>query len=243
MAVDWTTELFEAVYGADLARIKDALSKGADISAIVDEFDILSAAIAQSAKTNRQIIELLIKSGATPNRHGYEGTTALFWAASSNNAELLEIFIEAGARVEAEQPEDGSTSLHVASENSNLEIVRLLLKAGGEVALNRFDYVSRTPLMWAVETGDIEIARVLIEAGSDVNAHDEPQIGNTAIREATKKGTLEMVRLLLEAGADPRIQGWMGISALTAARHRSDPEGKEILELFENRLSGRLRKK
>jgi uncharacterized protein len=236
--VDWTTNLFEAVIAGDLARVQDSISRGADVLAIVDEFDILSAAVAWTTGADLLIIELLIKSGANPNLSGSDGTTALFWAASINSSELVEILIEAGARVNAEQPEDGYTSLHAAAEHGNLEIVKMLLKAGGESALNRFDYISRTPLMCAVEKGYSEIARALIAAGSDVNAHDEPQIGNTALRVASAEGSFELVRLLVEAGADPLIPGWMGIRALDVALKRSDPEGRKILDLFENRLNG-----
>lgn len=157
--MNWTMDLFDAVSEADVARVKDSLSNGADISAIVDERDILSAALAWTTNTNRQILKLLIESGANPNLCSSDGTTALYWAASCNDSELVKNLIEAGARVNAEQPEDGHTSLHVSSEHGNLQNVKLLLEARGDIALNRFDYVAHTPLMWAAEIGNIEIAK------------------------------------------------------------------------------------
>src|SRR5438067_13741108 len=106
-----TTDLFDAVSEADLARVRDSLSNGADILAIVDERDILSGAVTWSANTDKQIINLLIESGANANLCGSDGTTALYWGASMNDPELVKILMEAGARVDAEQPEDGDTSL------------------------------------------------------------------------------------------------------------------------------------
>lgn len=231
--MNWTTELFDAVMEADEERVKAALSNGADVLAIMDEYDILSAAVSWTTDNDKQIIKLLIDSGANPNLCGSNGTTALYWAVSRNDSELVKNLIEAGARVDAEQPEDGDTSLHLASENSNLEIVRLLLKAGGESALDRFNYVSRTPLMWAAEKGNIEIAKALIEAGSDVNAHDESRIGNTALLIATENRDFEMAQLLVASGADPTIPGWMGITALSVVKEPTTSEEQRILELFE----------
>ena len=229
--MDWTIKLFAAVFDADLARVKESISNGADISAIIDDRDVLSAAIV-SDNTDQQIIKILLDSGANPNLRRNDGTTALYWAASSNDSELVRILIEAGARVDAEQPEEAYTSLHQASEHGNFELVKLLLKAGGEVVLNKFDYVSRTPLMWAIERGNIEIAKALIEAGSDVNAHDESHIGNTALLIATRMENFKLVELLLEAGADPTIAGWMGITAMSLVQKPITLEEQRILELF-----------
>ena len=236
--MNWTAELFDAISKADVARVKASISNGADILAIVDEYDTLTSAVfVWSANPAQQIIHLLIESGANPNLCSTDGTTALHWAAFSDDSELVKILIEAGARVEAEQPEDGDTSLHVASEHSNLKIVKLLLEAGGESALNRFNYVARTPLMWAAEKGNIDIARALIEAGSDVNANDESRIGDTALLKATEEGNFEIVQLLVESGADPTIPGWMGITALSVVRNPTTSEEQRILKLFEKKLS------
>lgn len=236
--VDWTAELFNAVLEGDISRVENSISNGADLSAIFDECDILSSAIAWTADTNQQIIKLLIEAGANPNLLGYDGTTALYWAASANDVELVRTLINAGARVDAEKPKDGYTSLHAASEQGNLENIELLLKVGGESALNRFDYIAHTPLMWAAEKGDIDIARALIKAGSDVNAHDESRIGDTALLIAAEQENFEMARLLVESGADPTIPGWMGITALSVVQNPATPEKQRIFELFKE-ITGR----
>lgn len=221
--------LFEAVEIGDVELVQELLSYGADIHTRVDGQDILSAAVIATWKqgTNIELIKLLLRSGANPNRRSEDGETALYWATFRDENELVELLIEAGATVEAEQPKDGYTSLHIASEHGNREIAELLLKSGGESALNKFDQISRTPLMWAVEKGYLEIARMLIEAGADVNAFDEPRIGNTALRQIVDRGSYEMIELLVQAGADPTIPGWMQITALDLARKRAEEMSKK----------------
>lgn len=110
-----------------------------------------------------------------------------------------------------------------------------LLEADGKLALNRFDYLSRTALMCAIQAGKLATAHMLISAGADVNAHDEEKIGNTALHDAAGKGRYNAVALLIQAGADPLIPGWMGLTAIDKAQERQDDEGKRILALLQSK--------
>lgn len=174
-----------------------------------------------------------LSNGADPNLCRSDGTTPLYWAAAKNSSALVEVLVESGARVEAERQEDGHTSLHQAVAHGNVEIVKALLNAGGKSALNIFDYIARTPLMWAADNEDVEVAKLLIEAGADVNAHDESRIGNNALLRAAERDNVEMVQILLAAGADPSIRGWMGITASMAAHWLGGPNAEAILQLLE----------
>lgn len=239
--MNWTELLFEAVEIDDVELVQELLAHGADVQAKVDGYDILSAAVLAPHKqnTNIEMIKLLLRAGANPNQSSENGRTALYWAVYGNENELVRLLLNSGA-IEA-QHEDGYTSLHASAESGNQEIVELLLGAGGKSALNKFNELSRTPLMLAVEKEHFEIARKLIEAGADVNAFDEPRIGNTALREIADLGSYEMIELLVQEGADPTIPGWMGISALDLARRRvgkksrkfSKEENLKILALLE----------
>lgn len=241
--------LFEAIEEHDTELVRESLAQGADVHGYVEGRDVMSHAVNCSSGKNLAVIELLLQAGASPNARSlkesyFEGTTALFWAASRKSSRLVKLLIENGATVEAERPgEDGETSLHTAAEDGSLEIVRLLLEAGGKSALDTFNYVSRTPLMWAAERGHFEVAQLLIAAGSNVNAIDEPRIGDTALhhiaKKASSKSSYEMIKLLVDAGADPTIRGWMWITALDKTRDRVEKkkrpsqEDRKILALLE----------
>lgn len=237
---DFTEELFIAISQNDFESVRECLAEGADINAIDEDRDVLSAAIAwtRRGETNYQIIEYLIEAGANPNNLGADGTTALYWASGSEDEKLVRWFISIGANVEYEKPEDGHTSVHAAAENGDAEIVKLLLEAGGKSKLNTFDYIKRTPLMCAVDKNSLEVARLLIDAGADVNANDEDRIGNTALRNAIYKSEVEMVKLLLKANADPTIEGWMRITPLLEAQtmENNSEDSKEILRLLLEKL-------
>ena len=202
--MDWNEFLHEAIAEKDAALVREALAQGAD--------------------PNRPAADEGVGS--------FAGSTALYWAVSGGNLEIVRLLLGAGARVAAEAQARNS-SLHAAAEDVNLPMVNLLLEHDGAVALDWFDTTDRTPLMIAVAVGSVPIARRLLEAGADVNAHDGPRIGDTALHLAAASGTLEMAELLVKAGADPTIRGWMWITPLDKARERKRGEGPQIYELLE----------
>jgi ankyrin repeat protein len=129
------------------------------------------------------------------------------------------------------EPSQESTSLHVAAEMGFTSVLQRLLAGDCKDAIDRFDYLNRTPLTCAIQARQFLAAQLLIAAGADVNAHDEERIGNTALHYAAEEGDSEAVEFLLRAGADPTIRGWMGITAIGKAEGRDDEKGRQILAL------------
>ena len=190
-----------------------------------------------------------VKRGADVNARDDGGETALTYATSvglgpERAAGCVRCLLRLGARVSEEGPQSRlTTSVHGAAENGYTEALKELLSADGKVAVNKFDDISRTPLMYAVENAHLAGASLLLEAGADVDANDSEMIGNTALITAVQARNPSMVRLLLSYGADPTIPGWMQLTALDRASdwavEGAAPELREIFELLDNEAKRR----
>jgi hypothetical protein len=91
----------------------------------------------------------------------------LMTAALLGHTEIVQLFLEKGADVNAKD-NDGWTALMIAAEKGHSEIVQLLLEKGADV--NAKDNDGVTALMFAAANGHTEIVQLLLEKGADVNA-------------------------------------------------------------------------
>lgn len=80
------------------------------------------------------------------------GVTALRLAIWANNAPLVRILLEGGARII-----HSHFLLHTAVSNNNFDIVRILVEAGA--MFNARDDAGHTPLMLACSRKNLPIAR------------------------------------------------------------------------------------
>jgi ankyrin repeat protein len=152
-----------------------------------------------------------------------ENERPLLWTAlRDRDCSTAHRLIAAGAHLDDIIEEDGRTFLHRAAEENDLAMVDFYLDLGCPQTLETFDYISRTPLIWASAYGHTHVVARLLSAGANPNAHDERRIGNTALHEAVRGGHSEIVSVLLRAGGDPTIPGWMAISAVDQAYYKID---------------------
>jgi ankyrin repeat protein len=175
------------------------------------------------------------------------GFTALHFAAQYGAGEVATLLAEAGANLEATEP-DGITPLMMAIINGHYDVAAMLVRKGANV--NAVDRSGRGALYHAADmntlewlfsrpnpkpSGDLDavgIARVLLEGGANPNArltargfaiqHDS--LGNanlvpgsTPFMKAATTSDVRMLRLLLEHGADPNIATQNGTTPLMAA--------------------------
>ena len=131
-----------------------------------------------------------------------DGTTALHWAVHLDNAALVDVLIQAGARVDVANRYD-ATPLLLACTNGSAAIIERLVKAG--VDANRPFATGESPLMLAARGGRPEAVRVLLAHGADVNTRDS-QSGQTALMWAAVRGSFDVVEMLLDAGADVHVK-------------------------------------
>jgi len=144
-----------------------------------------------------------------------DGDTPLHYAAHGGKVELIDYFIDKGAKLE---PQDArqKTPLHLAAMYDRNEAVAALLKRGAALE-TRDDYARTALILCARERGQAATGRVLIEAGADVNAADK--FGSTALELAAWRGKTDFVDLLLEKGAAVPESGrnWQGMLSQAAS--------------------------
>jgi ankyrin repeat protein len=145
----------------------------------------------------------MLAKGAKPDTAGPDGTTAIMWAASNDDLELVRALIKAGANVTSKN-QFGTSALTEAATIGSAPIINALVKAGADP--NTKNPEGETPLMAAARSGHLDAATVLLEAGADINAK-EAFGGQSALMWAAAQGQAEMVKLLASKGADLNARG------------------------------------
>src|SRR6266516_3954178 len=145
----------------------------------------------------------LLAAGANPNAPGPDGTTAVMWAASNDDVELVRALIKAGANVSLKN-QFGTTALTEAAIVGSPAVIDALLKAGADP--NTKNPEGETPLMAVARSGNVAAARRLLEAGADINAKEDWG-GQSALMWAAARSQAEMVKFLASRGANVNARG------------------------------------
>ncbi len=202
------------------------------------------------------VVELLIKSRATPDIPGADNFTPLHIAAQEGHREIVSALLAAGANVNARAVEN-YTPLHLTAFKLDSETAQLLLAGGADVNLKRsdaytalhialkkrFDLVLSTAKMAlsfseneegtsgvmtaTVASHDgLPLIQLLLANGADPNLAG-PQ-GNTPLHFAASNGDVEGVRLLLESGASPNLLNAPGKTPLAVAIEQSGNVSRQL---------------
>jgi uncharacterized protein len=172
------------------------------------------------------IARALIDAGAPVNGHPGDKETPLITAASSGDADVAKVLIEAGADIEASSaPDSGGvpsgTALQHAAVFGMTEVVDVLVAAGAKIhslemaaaaghitgwPLHRFTVQSRIRApVFAADHQRLPVIDQLVEAGTPVNEPDA-EWGRLPLHTAAGNGRAASVRRLLTHGADPNLR-------------------------------------
>jgi ankyrin repeat protein len=167
------TPLSIAITMQKLNVVKILVDYGADIEL---ESEFSQTALQRAADIgNEAISQLLVERGA--NVVGNEFQRPLTLAATSGNANITKILLNAGADTEArvdDKYESGcsdATALHLAACGGHLAVVQALID--GRADVNARDATDFTPLHCAAIHDRLEVARLLLKHGADITAKDE----------------------------------------------------------------------
>ena len=130
---------------------------------------------------HKNIVELLIKSGADVNSKTTFGYTPLHLAVDrdfiDDSTAMVKLITDAKAELNGRSGDKRTpTPLHRAVANGHLDVVKILIKAGAEI--NTTAIMKITPLITAVGLGYVDIIKVLLENGVDVSMKSSE--GNSA---------------------------------------------------------------
>jgi hypothetical protein len=145
---------------------------------------------------NREMVQLLLSSGATVNAKNDSGETVLMMLDADATSDLVWDLLNAGADVNLKD-DDGNTALMRVATSNNLEALKAMIDASAEV--NTKNKQGLTALMQAASEGFVNTVRALVLAGADINATDADD--RTALDMATENDHVPVVRFLKSKGA------------------------------------------
>lgn len=145
--------------------------------------------------SNREMVQLLLASGANVNLKNASGETPLMMLDDDATSDLIWDLINKGAKVNL-QDDAGDTALMQATTQNNLEALKTLIDAGAKVDLR--NKRGQTALMLAADEGYVNIVRALVLAGADINATDKEEMN--AMIHAARNDHLPVVRFLKSKG-------------------------------------------
>ena len=159
---------------------------------------------------NKAAVRALLQQNADVNAPQIDGTTALHWAVETDDLELTDLLIRAGAHVSAAN-KAGATPLLLATINGNATLIERLITAGADPKAP-LTKSADTALMMASRTGKIDAVKVLLDHGAQVNAK-ETWGGTTALMWAVSERHPDVAKLLVENGADVNAKSYFVPSA------------------------------
>ena len=179
---------------------------------------VAPASVAEAVKkADKAAIRALLQKHADVNVPEPDGSTALHWAAYTDDFEIADLLIRAGANAKATN-RYGVTPLSLACTNGNAAIIEALMKAGADP--NVASAEGETPLMLAARSGVAPAVKALLAHGADVNAKENWK-GQTALMWAAAEGHVAAVQALVAAGADVQARSKGGLTPFLFAVRES----------------------
>jgi ankyrin repeat protein len=225
------TPLWYAAANGHTKAVQLLLQKGATIDARDDTG--LTPLVWALHHGHSDVVALLIEKGAKENLKAGEleridrrHRTALTRAVLSGNEVVVQLLLEKGAQIEAED-KTGATALLCASHKGHQTIAELLLDRGANIEAS--DRNGVTSLMWASYQGYEGMTKMLLDRGARIEALSK--LGRTALMFALLQDKKTTAKLLLDRGAQAEVFDKNGNTPLLlAAMKGSDDVAKALLD-------------
>ncbi len=114
----------------------------------------------RAVESDRQnMVEMLLASGADPNKVDYFKDSPLHFAASRGSVGTVITLLQAKASVNARNS-SGYTPLHLAASNGSVDVVQVLLEKGAFSVCNKAGF---TPFQVAVHYNNFDVAKQILK--------------------------------------------------------------------------------
>ena len=189
------SELYKAVDTQDLEKVKKELKSVKNI----EERNSAGHTLLMTASgwTNKEIVTLLVESGADIHACSSLGTCVVHTASMSKNPEILKYIVSKGADVNKVYkrsctPFDTAIRYNALENYGSLENAKTLLKHGAKSSINKKCY-GYTPLMTSVSSEIV--TKFLLDNGADKSI--ETRSGKTAFDLAIEQNAPSSVMKIL----------------------------------------------
>ncbi|XP_023019599.2 histone-lysine N-methyltransferase EHMT2 [Leptinotarsa decemlineata] len=153
------------------------------------------------SSNNNDVVQYLVRTGASITIKGTDGMTPLHVAAKCGNLGACKILLQAGATIKNYvncQDDGGWTPLVWACENGYGEVADLLINKGADPLLR--DVEHNEALHWASFSGSSHIVELLLNKGCNVNTVNAH--GETPLHIGAREDRYNSVIVLLARGAN-----------------------------------------
>jgi len=227
-------EVFDTVSPLDMALSQEIQSNSRQLVKLliahglprehIKEYGIMPSLMTAIAHKDAQVVDLLIKHGASVNIESKSGHTPLMMAVTFRQYDIVKSLFEAGAKAK-------NKSLLLAHSLSDPKILQLVIDNGIEPnAYVPIGEYKESFIKIAFNVGNPDSIKVLLENGMDVNI--ATQKGITPLIFATQQENADLVRFFLRKGADPKLKDTFGRTALNYAIINNNPEIEKILKFW-----------
>lgn len=173
----------------------------------------LTATLAAASLGRVVMVRHLLNAGADPDEVDAEQLSGLYYAATNDVPQLVDVYADAGADMDPVD-KDQQTPMHMAAKKGYASVVSSLVKANASTSMvERWD--SRTALHLAASAGHDDVCEVLLQAGANGNAKDRSE--DTPLHLAAKNSHLTTIRVLCKAGVDTEVRNGLGLTPLLMA--------------------------
>ena len=182
---------------------------------------------------NLEIVKLLLKHNANPNRLNDKGDTPLYLAVSKGHIEIVKELLNNGAEVDKRSL--GVTPFSNAIITNPFNIPKILLEYGADVdaIIDSPWFEGRTSLQIASYVGRLKNVEFLLEHNANINAVDS--IKCTPLHLATLANKTKVVNLLLSSGGnDLNIRNEEGNTALESAIAKNHIKVTKMISFHES---------